>query len=113
MLIYLMYDVEGDEPVMMISPEMYIEKIENYDYLDLIKERDNLIRQIRSFEKNEKVGNRSSLEWHINPSPDVRYQCNLRYLTHLCDFMREKFRLEYVWGERELSDDAKEQSPEK
>ena len=91
----------------MIFPELYIMKIKNYDYLELIKERDRLINDIRHFEKNKMVGNRYALKWDINPSPDVFYQFNLDYLARICSFMREKYRLEYVWGERALSDDVK------
>lgn len=95
---------------MMNSPEGYIAVFENAGYLELIKERDRLIKSIKSFEKDEMVGNRSSFGWYLNPSPDVRYQYNLAYLAHLCDFMREKYRVEYVWGERKLSEDVKKQS---
>lgn len=95
---------------MMIPPEFYIEQHKNDEYLKLIKERDRLISNIKSFEKNEMADNRDSLEWALNPSPDVRYQCNLAYLTHLCDFMREKYRVKYVWGNRKLSEDVEKQS---
>ena len=95
---------------MMNSPEGYIEGHKSDEYLELIKERDSLICRIKNFEKNEMVGNRDSLEWAFNPSPDVRYQCYLDYLAHLCDFMREKYRREYVFGERKLSEDVKIQS---
>ena len=89
---------------MMISPEKYIKELENAEYLELIKERDRLISRVKSFEKNEMAGNRS-FEWDMNPSPDVKYQCNLYYLAHLCNFMREKYRCEYVWGGRKLTED--------
>ena len=40
----------------------------------------------------------------ICPSPDVRYQMYLEYLSGLCLFMRNKYNEEYVWGDKKLSD---------
>lgn len=79
-------------------------------YLDLIKERNRLISRIKSFEKDEIYGKPSfSFDIIMNPSTDVQYQCHLGYLAHLCDFMREKYCCEYVWGERKLSEGVKRQ----
>ena len=54
----------GDERIMMNSPGGYIAVFENAGYLELIKERDRLIKSIKSFEKDEMVGNRSSFGWY-------------------------------------------------
>ena len=41
---------------MMISPEMFIEHWKEMSYLDLIRERDRLIRDMRKYEKAERPG---------------------------------------------------------
>lgn len=89
---------------MMISPEAYLEQMKDATYEQLIKERDGLIRYVRRYEKTEKAGVRSGDEWMICPSPDVRYQMYLEYLSGLCLFMRNKYNEEYVWGDKKLSD---------
>lgn len=89
---------------MMISPEMYVEQFSDASYYEMIKERDNLIRYIRKYEKLEKAGDRSGEEWMIDPQPDVRYQMYLEYLSKLCACMKEKYNKEYVWGDKKLSD---------
>ena len=38
---------------MMVSPECYVESMKEKSYKSLLKERDSLIRSIRSFEKNK------------------------------------------------------------
>lgn len=88
---------------MMISPESYVEELKNLSYTDLINERKKLIEYINSFEKNEMTGDRSGAEWQICPSPEVRYQCNLEYLSALCCYMKDKYNDEYVSGEKTLS----------
>ena len=93
---------------MMISPECYLDQFKDASYLDLIRERDGLIRFIRKYEKNEMAGDRSSPEWKYCPGPDVRYQMYLDYLAALCGMMREKYNEEYVWGERSLKQDAEQ-----
>ncbi len=89
---------------MMISPEMYVEQFSDVSYYEMIKERDNLIRYIRKYEKLEKAGDRSGEKWMIDPQPDVRYQMYLEYLSKLCACMKEKYNKEYVWGDKKLSD---------
>lgn len=93
---------------MMISPKSYAEKLEEASYLDLISERDNLIRYIRKYEKAEKAGDRSDSAWDVHPQPDVRYQMYLDYLAAICGVMREKYNQEYVWGNRTLKQDVEE-----
>ena len=91
---------------MMISPASYIERFEKVEYMDLIKERDDLMQAIRRYEKLEMAGDRSGDEWNFMPSPDVQYQVHLEYLSALCALMKEKYNDEYVWGDRNLQEDA-------
>lgn len=90
---------------MMISPEGYIKRFKNAEYLDLIKERNELLRFITEYEAKEMSGDRSGAEWDITPGPDVRYQMYLEYLGKLCALMQEKYSEEYVWGDRTLKKD--------
>lgn len=89
---------------MMISPEMYAEQFKEASYQEMIKERDNLIRYIRKYEKLEKAGDRSGEDWMIHPQPDVRYQMYMDYLAALLLIMRNKYNEEYVRGDKKLSD---------
>ena len=91
---------------MMISPGVYMEQLKDAPYAKLIRERDQLIESIREFEKAELAGDRSDPEWRYCPSPEVRYQMHLEYLSALCSFMHEKYNQEYVWGDRRLKQDA-------
>ena len=90
---------------MMISPQTYIEGWKNATYTELINERKRLIKYIVAYEKNEISGNRTGKEWKISPSPEVKYQCYLEYLSILCAYMQRKYKEEYVWGEKRLSDE--------
>ncbi len=92
---------------MMISPEAYIDRFKGAEYLDLISERDRLIRFIKEYEEKDIAGDRSGKEWGIYPQPDVRYQVYLEYLSRLCMLMMEKYNEDYVWGGRTLQEDAK------
>ena len=79
---------------MMISPEAYIDELKNITYKELIKEKDKLLKEISDFENNKIVDE----EYNINPSPDVIYQCNLLYLSKLCELIADKFNKEYEWN---------------
>ena len=35
----------------------------------------------------------------MEPSPEVVYQMNLKYLGELCKLIADKYNSEYVWGE--------------
>ncbi len=96
---------------MMIPPELYIEELENADYLELIEERNRLISRIKSFEMDD-MKDKGGIEMDVCPSPDVRYQFNLKYLAQLCNLMQEKYRCEYAWVGRRLRDDMKKQTSE-
>ena len=69
----------------MISPEVYIEEQKNKSYEELLAERDRLISDIKQFEGGEKN------EQVTEPSPDVVYQCNLKYLAKICELIAEKY----------------------
>lgn len=79
---------------MMISPEAYIDELKNKTYKELIKEKNKLLKEISDFENN-KIADE---EYNINPSPDVIYQCNLLYLSRLCELIADKFNKEYEWN---------------
>lgn len=79
---------------MMISPESYIDELKNKTYKELIKEKNKLLKEISDFENN-KIADE---EYNIDPSPDVIYQCNLLYLSKLCELIADKFNKEYEWN---------------
>ena len=83
---------------MMLSPEAFIKiECENKSYKELLRIRDSLIRQIRTFEK----GKISEKEYQILPSPASIYQVNLEYLGELCKIISEKYNDEFVWKDPE------------
>ncbi len=94
---------------MMISPGNYAETLKDKSYLDLIRERDRLIRFMRKYEENEKAGDRNGPAWSICPGPDVVYQMYFEYLAALCNLMHRKYNEEYVWGDRTLKQDVEEE----
>ena len=91
---------------MMIAPDVFVKQFEDVPYLDLIRERDRLIGEVRRFEVKEMAGDRSDPAWGVCPMPDVRYQMNLEYLAGLCRLMQERYNEEYVGEDRTLKDDA-------
>lgn len=93
---------------MMICPDSYMEMLKDKPYKDLIKCRDNLIRDVQRFERDEIKGDRSDPSWRMHPRPDVVYQVKLQYLSRLCAYMQEKYNAEYIWGERTLQEDGGE-----
>ena len=74
---------------MMISPEIFIEEQKDKTYQELLVERNKLIREIKQYESGEEPEHII-----INPSPDVRYQCNLEYLAKICELIARKFNEE-------------------
>lgn len=92
---------------MMISPSMYVEKLKDAEYTDLIAAREELLAFIRDYEEKEIAGDRSGHEWGVHPQPVVMYQMYLEYLGELCRVMKEKYNTEYVWQGRSLNDNAK------
>lgn len=93
---------------MMISPSSYIDRFKEAEYLDLIKERNHLMKFIIDYEEKDIAGDRSGEEWCIHPQPDVQYQLYLEYLGELCALMSERYNQDYVWGDRTLREDAKD-----
>ena len=70
----------------MISPEAFIDDYKDRTYEELIPIRDELIDNIRLFEKN---GDFSS---GIQPSPSTIYQVHLEYLGKLFKLIADKYR---------------------
>ena len=79
---------------MMISPDSYIDELKNKNYKELIKEKNKLLKEISDFE-SDKIPDE---KYNIDPSPDVIYQCNLLYLSKLCELIADKFNKEYEWN---------------
>ena len=79
---------------MMISPNGFIEQHKDKSYEELLPVRDRLIRQIRYYEKHADELRLDA----TNPSPEVVYQCNLKYLAKLSDLIAEKYNKEIVWA---------------
>lgn len=65
----------------MISPNSYKEEHKNLSLIELIDERNELIKSLNNYEnnhiKNEKGNN---LEGIMSPSPATRYDCYNEYL---------------------------------
>lgn len=78
---------------MMVSLSTYRESIKNKTYKELIQEREKLLKEIKSFESNTNVTN--DLEC-MDPSPEVFYQCNLMYLSELCNLLADKYNEEFI-----------------
>lgn len=78
---------------MMISPNCYIDEIKDKSYKELLKEREELLKAIYSFEKEEIEKG----EIIYSPSPEVVYQMNLEYLGELCKLISRKYNEEYIW----------------
>ena len=87
---------------MMNSPYSYAEKMKNASYVELIRERENLLCFIREFEKTEMSGIGRSSAYVCHPRPEVQYQVYLEYLAALCSLMHKKYNQEHVFGGRSL-----------
>lgn len=70
----------------MISPDYFIEEYKDMAYEELLPVRDELIDEIREFEKN--VPDNGG----ISPSPSTMYQVRLEYLGKLCELIVDKYR---------------------
>ena len=82
---------------MMISPNGFIESYKNKSYKELLPVRDELMQEIWTFENHSY----DSELIMMHPSPEVVYQCNLKYLGELCKLIADKYNQEYVWGDTE------------
>lgn len=81
----------------MISPEGYIQELEDATYGQLIEERDELLEFVKDFEQ----GKLPEIEWCICPSAEVRYQLYLKYLGLLCKRISEVYNRDVVNGGEE------------
>ncbi len=70
----------------MISPGAFVNEYKDMSYEELLPVRDELIEDIREFEKS---GGGPS---NICPSPSTVYQVHLEYLGKLCELIADKFR---------------------
>ncbi len=80
---------------MMISSYSYRKEQEHKTYKELLNERKSLLEEIINFEKNIDKKTNEDIEI-ICPSPEVVYQCNLQYLSELCDLIAEKYNHEFI-----------------
>ena len=70
----------------MVSPDYFVEEYKDMTYEELLPVRDELIEDIREFEKN---GPGAS---GMHPSPSTIYQVNLEYLGKLCELIADKYQ---------------------
>ena len=91
---------------MMRDVKSYIEDLKNYDYFELIEEREELMQLIKDIEKKEIAGDRSGDEWRMCPNPIVHYITYLDYLGELCFLMNKKYKEDYLVKKRTLFADA-------
>lgn len=73
----------------MIGPKTYIESLKDKSYQELLKEKTELNEEIEKFENNKSELPRN---YHLSPSPEVVYQCNLEYMAELCNLIAKKYR---------------------
>ncbi len=78
----------------MLSPNAFVDEYRDMPYEELLPIRDELIEEIRDFEKH------GGGDTGICPSPDVIYQVNLEYLAKLCELIAEKYR-DKLWDQEE------------
>ena len=83
---------------MMISPEYYVEEHKNDTFDQLLQAKNELIEEIQRLETIVFDDQRTSDEWLIHPSPAVRYQMELEYLSEICKFIINKYNKEIVWN---------------
>ena len=81
---------------MMISPEMFVKQYKDKKYADLLEIRDQLVEENEECEEPTKKEKKNGF---MEPSPEVVYQMNLKYLGELCKLIADKYNSEYVWGE--------------
>lgn len=74
----------------MINSEAYIEQHKDEDFERLIKTKNELVGSINDLEKLILKKDYDDEKWKEFPSPDVKYQISLEYLSKLCLCMMEK-----------------------
>ena len=82
---------------MMISPESFAEMHQGKSLKELIAVRDELMKEIKDYES----GKIPEEEYLVLPSPEVRYSCNLEYMTEICRLVEAAYR-----AERDFEDDS-------
>ena len=82
---------------MMISPYSYKEEHKNLSLIELIDERNELIKSLNNYENNHiKNENSNNLKEIMSPSPATRYHCDNEYLKEITDLILEKQREEQI-----------------
>lgn len=92
---------------MMMSPEAYVYSHRDDSIADLIKERNNLIKEMIELEKIVFDPNKTSPEWLTIPGPDVQYSFCCCYLSEICKLIRDKYNSEF--DEEESEDEYEEE----
>ena len=97
---------------MMTSPDGYVNQFKDKSIEEIIKERDNLIRSIRRFEKKYifKTVELTKKEQDeiICPSPDTVYQVELDYLSEISKLLCKKYSNSVYDEDYELEDEDDE-----
>ena len=77
---------------MLLPPDDILEENKDKSYIELLEVRDELIREIRKFEKRRKLQNGEPLpdELASSPSADTVYEYDLESLGLLCKLISEK-----------------------
>ena len=76
---------------MMISPNSYKEEHKNLSLIELIDERNELIKSLNNYENNHiKNENANNLDGIMSPSPATRYHWYNEYLKEITDLILEK-----------------------
>lgn len=71
---------------MMINPKTFRDSFENATISEIIKERNQIIMEIRRYE-NGKI---PEDDYMMDPSPETVYMMNNLYLAELCNLIYEK-----------------------
>ena len=74
--------------MVMMSKECFISQYKNEPYINLLKVRDKLIKDLKIYEGGKNKINSGMI---INPSPEAVYSMNLQYLAELCNLISKKF----------------------
>ena len=82
---------------MLLPPEDILDENKDKSYKELLNVRDELIKEIRRFEKQEnaKNGKPSQDELVSSPSEDAVYEYDLESLGLLCKLISEKHNEEH------------------
>ena len=76
----------------MISPDAYAMMLKDDPYEELLSVRDELMEDILYFEAHRDEPE----EPRIEPSAEVRYQCDLDYLAEVCKLIAKKYNEKFV-----------------